>query len=138
MSIFGIILLALLLAGVIFAVGIFIFGVINEWDDLSRGQMIALIIISGTIWIGGIFIGIGLNTESDRIFIAKYNAQKYTIEQSLKSDVLSGLERVQLVNQAAELNGELSERKTMYERWHHVCYDNTIYDDAEFITLGEE
>ena len=34
-----------------------------------------------------------------------------------------------------ELNGELAERKARFEIWHFVTYDNTIYDDVEFINL---
>jgi hypothetical protein len=70
--------------------------------------------------------------------VAKYEAQKATIEQSLDSDVLSGLERIELVNEAAELNGELAERKAQSERWHVVYYEDGIYDNVESICIGKK
>ena len=60
-------------------------------------------------------------------------AQKETIEQSLESEALSGAERVQLVNKAVDINGELAERKTKYSMWYNVYFDNHIYDEVEFI-----
>ena len=138
MSIFGIILLSLFISVFAFIVFILIAAIINDWDTPERPVVISGVILSVLILIGCTFVGIGMNTEDERIFIAKFNAQKSTIEQSLNSDVLSGLERVQLVNQATELNGELSERKVLYERWHHVCYSDNLYDDVEFIILGEK
>ena len=54
---------------------------------------------------------------------------------SLENEELSGLERIELVKQATELNGELAERKARVQLWHFVVYDNTIYDNVELIKL---
>jgi hypothetical protein len=53
----------------------------------------------------------------------------------LKSEVLSGLERIELVNKAAELNGELAKRKAQSELWHYVYYDNNVYKNIEPIVI---
>ena len=81
------------------------------------------------------FIGIGIVTENEKVYVQKYLAQKQTIEMSLESEELTGLERVQLVTKATELNGEFAEKKARFNLWHFVVYDNTIYDGVELIDL---
>ena len=85
------------------------------------------------VCIAGTFIGIGINTEYELAYVARYEVQKETIEMSLNSEALSGMERIELVNKAVELNGEMAERKAMYDRWHYVTFDDSIYDGIEFI-----
>ena len=82
-------------------------------------------------------IGIGINTESEKIYVKEYLAKKETIEASLEIE-LSGLERLEIVKQVTELNGEIAERKASFELWHFVVYDNTIYDGVELIKLNKE
>ena len=97
--------------------------------------LIALIIGIGS-WIGFTFIGVKLNTDSHKAYLQKYLIQKETIEMSLESDNLSGFERVELVKQATELNGELAERKAYIKYWYSGVGDNTIYDNIEFIKFN--
>lgn len=85
-----------------------------------------------------IFIAIGASTEDARAYVASYNAQKITIEQSINNDSLDGLERIELVKQATQLNGNLARKKELFGRWHVVAYDKYIYDDVEFISLEKE
>ena len=133
MSIFGII-------GICFAIGVIItiIGLVpcfldSYWDWLFPKIFIPTMI---ALFIGSIFIGIGINTENERVYVEKYLAQKQTIEISLASEDLTGYERVQLVTKATELNGELAEKKARFDLWHFVVYDNTIYDNVEFINLN--
>ena len=97
--------------------------------------LIALIIGIGAL-IGFTFIGVKLNTDSHKAYLQKYLIQKETIEMSLESDNLSGFERVELVKQATELNGELAERKAYIKYWYSGVSDNTIYDNIEFIKFN--
>ena len=133
MSIFGIVGLSFLIACFI----VYVFGLIaafpykENWTIFNIG-----IIVAGVIFIASIFIGVGINTECAQVWSAKYEAQKTTIEQSLDSDVLTGLERIELVNKAAELNGELAERKASSELWHYVYYDDTVYKNIEPIVIN--
>lgn len=133
MSIFGIIGISFLISMLIVCV----FGLISTMPyDENWTLFIIGVIVSFVIFIACIFGGIGLNTEEAKVWSAKFEAQKTTIEQSLDSEVLSGLERIQLVNQAAELNGELASRKTRSELWHYVYYDNSVYDGLEPICIS--
>lgn len=138
MSIFGIIGIAFFISLLIW----FLLGVapiiIDGYDgdkDKQVKNLFVVTIFSIIFLVAGIFIGIGINTENARVYVAKYLAQKQTIEMSLASEELTGLERVQLVTKATELNGEFSEKKARFNLWHFVVYDNTIYDGVELIDL---
>lgn len=134
MSIFGIIGLSLLIGMAFALIGALITLLLSE-DDIFKHFIISCI-VGAVVFIASIFIGIGFNTEDSKIWSAKFEAQKTTIEQSLDSDVLSGLERIELVNKASELNGELAERKATSELWHYVYYDKDVYKDIEPISIN--
>ena len=130
MSIFGIIgisMLAGLMAGLISA----LICLCVDADDIIKPSCIIAVIVL----VCGIFVGIGFVTESERVYIARYESQKQTIEQSLNSNVITGLERIELVNKAIELNGDLAEHKAKFNLWHTIYYDNSIYDNVDFIVF---
>lgn len=132
MSIFGIVGICSLICVCATLLGLMPCFADDNWDWLFPKIFIPTMIV---LFIGSIFIGIGINTENERVYVEKYLAQKQTIEMSLESEVLTGYERVQLVAKATELNGELAEKKARFDLWHFVVYDNTIYDNVEFIKL---
>lgn len=134
MSIFGIISLAFLAASLIWAVAmIMVSATSTRWDNLPE---IITTVVCIVLWIAFIFAGVGINTEDHKLWLAEYEAQKYTIEASIDSETLSGLERIELVSKAAELNGDLAYRKEAIKLWHHVIYgDKSIYDDVEMIQI---
>lgn len=76
-----------------------------------------------------------VNVEMSRQWAVGYRAQKATIESSLQSDLLSGYERVALVQQATECNQELAERQYKASRWYGFdeCQDVL---DLEPIDIG--
>lgn len=128
-----------LIAFIVFAFSFLVFlcGALISTMVYHEDVGIALtIIVSVAVFIAGLFVGVGLNTEEAQVWSAKYEAQKTTIEQSLDSEVLSGLERIELVKQASELNGELAERQARAELWHVVYYDEDVYSGLEPICIG--
>lgn len=58
------------------------------------------------------------SVETSRQWATGYNASKTTIENSLQSDLLTGYERMALVQQAAEYNQELAKRQYRASRWY--------------------
>lgn len=141
MNLFLICFITLLLAGLVFLASWGICCAIQDnmrswsYDYWFLTWLIALIIGIGA-WVGFAFIGVQLNTNSHRAYLQKYLIQKETIEMSLENDNLSGFERVELVKQATELNGELAEKKAYIKFWYSGVNDNTIYDNVEFINLN--
>lgn len=115
----------------------------NKWKYYEKVQdkgfltWLIPLIIGVCAWVGFIFVGVQLNTNSHKAYLQKYLIQKETIEMSLESDNLSGFERVELVKQATELNGELAEKKAYIKYWYSGVNDNTIYDDVQYINLNK-
>ena len=130
MNLFMIMLLSFLFALLAFC----IFGLIVSLTEEYK-LLIAGVITSLVVFVGGIFIGIDVNTTNENIYIEQYKAQKETIEQSLSSDALSGLERIELVNKSVDINGEVAARKAKSKLWYYVYNDKHIYDDVELIDL---
>ena len=58
------------------------------------------------------------SVETSRQWATGYNASKTTIENSLQSDLLTGYERMALVQQAAEYNQELAKRQYRASQWY--------------------
>lgn len=136
MSIFGIIGLSLLLAAIGAVASWCIVDVLGyhiSFDDIW--EVIVPLVVGVILTISFTFAGIGINTEIAREYRASFEAQKAVIEQSLELDSLSGLERIDLVTEAAKLNGEMAATLVSAERWHVVFYDDTIYDGVELIKL---
>lgn len=134
MSLIGIIILAFLIALVVFGIGAVIIIGVDPYHDVLAWVLVAVLAV--VVWIGGILIFIDSNTNEAKTFVASYEAEKMTIEQSIDSDILTGLERVELVKLASELNGELAARKEKSTFWHSVYFEKGIYDNIEFINLG--
>ena len=137
MSIFGIIGLSFLVALGMTCVA---YGILYAIDECTYGvdDWVFVLVLVGTLvvtLVGGTFAGIAINDEQQKLFIVQYEAQKEVIEGSLESEVLTGFERVELVKQASELNGELATRKAKYDIWHYVTYEDGLYDNIEPIRL---
>ena len=131
MNIFSIIALTFL----IFALLYILINIPCWVDGYFGAYFITNSIIVPILWIASIFIGIGINTQEEKVYVQKYLAQKQTIEMSLENEDLTGLERIEIVKQATELNGKVAERKARFQLWTFVVYDNTIYDNVELIKL---
>jgi hypothetical protein len=98
MSIFGIIGIGFAIAFALWvvAMGVSLIVENDNGADYSVAQWF-ISIMAIAIWIGAVFIGIGIYTEDERLFIARFEAQKQTIEMSLDNENLSGFERLELV-----------------------------------------
>lgn len=139
MSLLGIIFLTLLISILVFLA---FFGICYSIYDNSSitcsfwWVWVIPLVLAVCFWVGAIFIGMNINENSHNAYAQKYLIQKETIEMSLENDKLSGFERIELVKQAVELNGELAERKRTIKHWNSGVLDNTIYDEIEFIKLN--
>lgn len=130
MNIIGILAISLLIGIGVFGFGMIIYLSVDGYSNWPMSLISSLTLIS---FAASTFIGIGLTTDAEKVYVDKYLAQKSTVEQSLASKTLSGTERVAIVNKAIDINGELAERMSRFERWYFVCYEDDIYDGIEFI-----
>ena len=88
-----------------------IYMLVEDYEKLFIGiSCVALILtVMGSLYI---------RVEMSRQWAVGYRAQKETIESSLQSELLSGYERVALVQQATECNQELAERQYKASQWY--------------------
>ena len=88
-----------------------IYVLVEDYEKLFIGiSCVALILtVMGSLYI---------RVEMSRQWAVGYRAHKATIESSLQSDLLSGYERVALVQQATECNQELAERQYKASQWY--------------------
>lgn len=105
-----------------------IYEFVENYEKLFIG--ISCVVLILTV-MGSLYIRV----EMSRQWAVGYRAQKATIESSLQSDLLSGYERVALVQQAAECNQGLAERQYKASRWYGFdeCQDVL---DLEPIDIG--
>lgn len=117
MTIFGSIGIGLLFSTII--IGLYV--LVCVCDDIKIKWWLVIILFIVIVGIA-CCINITVYTEKEKIYVEQYLAQKQTIEQSMQSEKLTGLERMQLVQQATELNGELAEHRAKYNKWHYVVW----------------
>lgn len=81
-------------------------------------------------------IGIGLYIEKEVTsnYVDQYIQAKQTIESSLSSTAIDGLERSELVKQTIEQNQELAKYKYKSEKWYGFYVDPRV-KDLEYIVL---
>ena len=65
----------------------------------------------------------------------QYISQKQLIEDSLNNEKLSGLERVELVKQANELNAELIDKQIKCVKWYNFTMDDEVLE-LELVSLN--
>lgn len=124
----GVVLLACVLA---FSVG----GLCEAFDRPRRFKILCCVTICMVILSGCTSVYVG--TEKERLYVVEYCAQKEVIEASLENENLTGIERIQLVQQAAELNGEFARKKETYSKWYFIVWGHKdLYDGIEPINLG--
>lgn len=80
-----------------------------------------------------------INTESEKLYVAEFLAQKSTIEMSFQQEGVTSAERLQLVQTATKLNGEFARRKAQYGKIYFIVWgEKDLYDGIELIKLGTE
>ena len=78
------------------------------------GVFAIAILVSLILCIPVRFMALNSNYE----YIQKYKSLKITYETSIKSDNLTGLEKIQIVNEIADINSELAKKQYISTRWY--------------------
>lgn len=111
----------------------------NKLEIKSKARRISLVCLAICIYIGLIcgFCSLGafLDNESLRKDVASYQASKYTIEQSLQNDKISGLERIELVKLANEKNEWLARTQYDIQQWYRFYLDKDLVLTLEKIDI---
>lgn len=89
--------------------------------SLTISLSIAIFIVSAPI-------GINIERQESIKWCASYTAYKSTLETSMDSEYMSGLERIELASKAAQTNADLAARKYSCQQWYGFGYDKMILD----------
>lgn len=96
-----------------------------EWFDF----LICIALLAAGGW-----LGVTVELESSREYVAEYQAAKYTIEANLGNDQLSDLTRMELLNKATEYNAELAGKQYRAQQWYCFGITDDVLD-LELISL---
>lgn len=112
-----------------------IFDFYLDWDS----NKVVIITITAIYLIIAIttsfFVPYYVEKEDSNSYVNSYAIKKTTIEDSLKSETLTGFERAELVKQATEINADLAQKKYEITKWYGF-YLNKEIENLEYIDLN--
>lgn len=117
-----------------FFIGALIGALISAWTDEILPFPISIILLT---LIGG-SIGIQIDRVSYDKKIANWENTKMIIEDSLKDENLTQLEKINLVNTIVEYNMQLTELKEDVKQWWYFYLDDSKVNELEIIKINEE
>ena len=106
-----------------------------DWDS-DKVVIVTITVIYSIIAITtSFFVPYYVAKEDSNSYVNSYAIKKATIEESLKSETLTGFERIELVKQAAEINANLAQKKYEITKWYGF-YLNKEIENLEYIDLN--
>lgn len=117
-----------------FFIGALIGCVIGAYTDSVLPFFVSIILL---MLIGG-SIGIQVDRVSYDKKIANWKNTKMIIEDSLKDEQLTQLEKMNLVNTILEYNMQLTELKEDVKQWWYFYLDDSKVNELEIIKINEE
>lgn len=132
----GIIIVSIVLILIFVLIGLLI-DLVFDWDwGFNKAVIITTIVIYSIIAITiSFFVPYYVAKEDSNSYVNSYMVKKATIEDSLKSETLTGFERIELVKQAAEINADLAQKKYEITKWYGF-YLNKEIENLEYIDLN--
>lgn len=104
--------------------------------DFNKAVIVTITVIYSIVAITtSFFVPYYIAKEDSNSYVNSYIIKKATIEESLKSESLTGFERIELVKQATEINADLAQKKYEITKWYG-SYLNKEIENLEYIDLN--
>ena len=104
--------------------------------DFNKAVIVTITVIYSIVAITtSFFVPYYVAKEDSNSYVNSYAIKKATIEDSLKSETLTGFERAELVKQATEINADLAQKKYEITKWYGF-YLNKEIENLEYIDLN--
>lgn len=104
--------------------------------DFNKAVIVTITVIYSIVAITtSFFVPYYIAKEDSNSYVNSYIIKKTTIEDSLKSETLTGFERAELVKQATEINADLAQKKYEITKWYGF-YLNKEIENLEYIDLN--
>lgn len=132
----GIILGFILLILIFILIGLGFWTISDSYWDWDSKKVVIITTIYSIIAITiSFFVPYYVEKEDSNSYVNSYAIKKATIEDSLKSETLTGFERAELVKQATEINADLAQKKYEITKWYGF-YLNKEIENLEYIDLN--
>lgn len=132
----GIILGFILLILIFILIGLGFWTISDSYWDWDSKKVVIITTIYSIIAITiSFFVPYYVEKEDSNSYVNSYAIKKATIEDSLKSETLTGFERAELVKQATEINADLAQKKYGITKWYGF-YLNKEIENLEYIDLN--
>lgn len=109
-----------ILLGMLFATIFVGLIMINSWR-----MIYAVVAAIAFVLVGGV-AGLSVDIYHERVYIEQYKATKATYEDSLNNPIISGLERIDLINTVVEENKELIRKQYLSDKWYGFAIPDEI------------
>ena len=132
----GIILGFILLILIFILIGLGFWTISDSYWNWDSKKVVIITTIYSIIAITiSFFVPYYVEKEDSNSYVNSYMVKKTTIEDSLKSETLTGFERAELVKQATEINADLAQKKYEITKWYGF-YLNKEIENLEYIDLN--
>ena len=113
----------------------------TDWDTKSDKTYLTMygkinIIIAVAVLGLSMFIGARIHIRMFEGDIKQFESAKMTYSEAIKSEDISGLERIEIVNQITEENKTLARLKYDATKWYYFYLPDNIVDNLEPIKLN--
>ena len=113
----------------------------TDWDTKSDKTYLTMygkinIIIAVAVLGLSMFIGARIHIRRFENDIKQFESAKMTYSEAIKSEDISGLERIEIVNQITEENKTLTRLKYDATKWYYFYLPDNLVDNLEPIKLS--
>ena len=113
----------------------------TDWDTKSDKTYLTMygkinIIIAVAVLGLSMFIGARIHIRRFENDIKQFESAKMTYSEAIKSEDISGLERIEIVNQITEENKTLARLKYDATKWYYFYLPDNLVDNLEPIKLN--
>lgn len=119
-------------------IGLLIGALIGAFISAYTDSVLSFFVSSILLMLIGGSIGIQVDRVSYDKKIANWENTKMIIEDSLKDEKLSQLEKINLVNTIVGYNMQLTELKEDVKQWWYFYLDDSKVNELEIIKINEE
>lgn len=114
---------------------------LTDWDvktdktHLTKFGKINIVIAVAVLCLG-MFVGARIHVRMFERDVRQFEAAKATYSEAIKSEGISGLERIEIVNKITEENKTLAKLKYDVTKWYYFYLPDNLVDNLEPIKLN--
>ena len=113
----------------------------TDWDAKTNKKYLTTygkinIVVFVVVLSLSVFIGARIHIRMFENDIKQFESAKATYSEAIKSNDISGLERIEIVNRIAEENKTLARLKYDATKWYYFYLPDNLVDNLELIKLS--